>query len=267
MLSLGTGIASATTNIGMLSKPRFLKRLLNSFMRNLNGEDAWKRFYNSVPINTRHKYHRLNVQFTEPEPSLNDAIRIPELKASVPHKIQADPSESLAVLDAMISTMFYFELDGLPTVDDDGYTCSGYIFCRLDLPQPGLHRLYKQLVETSSWFLIQGNPIICVQCIPQSLPPFKRRIKFHVDASNDPIAFSIRGITSTPQLLSGFPTTLAKLIEEQHLDSPFGTIDHIVPEKPLPAIPQKRSGVSRHQKIQRTVKRARARPRGFDNSV
>ena len=54
------------------------------------------------------------------------------------------------------------------------------------------------------------------------------------------VAFSLGGITSSPKPLSGFPTTLTKLSEEQSLVKPFGTIDHKVSEKPLPAIPAKR---------------------------
>ncbi|KAF2022585.1 hypothetical protein EK21DRAFT_119604 [Setomelanomma holmii] len=142
----------------------------------------------------------------------------------------------------MLASMFYFELDALPILDGDNYLCFGYIRCRLDLPLEGLRFLYSQLLKTSSWFLIQGSPVQCVQSIPKGLPPFKRRVTFRAESMDEVVAFSIGGITSTSRPLSGFPTTLTKLIEDQGLVKPFGTLDHEVSEKPLPAIPAKRIG-------------------------
>jgi hypothetical protein len=50
------------------------------------------------------------------------------------------------------------------------------------------------------------------------------------------IAFSLGGIRP----ISGFPPRLRGLIEDQSLVRPFGTLDHVVPETPLPATPAKR---------------------------
>jgi hypothetical protein len=209
-------------------------------MRNLNGEDAWVRFYNSLDPRVRPRYHRLNVKFTGPEPSLDDAKQIPSLKAVALRKIDEDKITLTSVVDSMLASMFYFELDAIPILDGEDYLCLGYIHCRLDLPVKGLRYLYNQLLETSSWFLIQGSPIPCVQFIPKGLPPFKRRVNFRVESMDEVIAFSLGGITSTVRPLSGFPTSLRKLIEDQSLVKPFGTLDHVVSEKPLPATPAKR---------------------------
>jgi hypothetical protein len=238
-LSLGTGFAAESASLG-LTIPRFYKRLFNSFMRNLDSEDAWKRYYNSLDPKVRPRYHRLNVKFTGPEPSLDDANQIPCLKDVALRKIDEDNIAIKSVVDLMLASMFYFELDALPIRDGDNYLCLGYIRCRLDLPVEGLHYLYSQLRETSSWFLIQGSPIHCVQSIPKGPPPFKRRVNFRAESIDEVIAFSLGGITSTVRPLSGFPTSLRKLIEDQGLEKPFGTLDHVVSEKPLPAIPAKR---------------------------
>ena len=124
-------------------------------------------------------------------------------------------------------SMFYFELDALPILDGDNYHCLGYIRCRLDLPVEDLRYLYDQLLETSSWFLIQGSPIHCVQSIPKGPPPFKRRVNFRAESMDEVISFSLGGITSTTRPLSGFPTSLRKLVEDQSLVKPFGTLDHV----------------------------------------
>ena len=213
-------------------------------MRSLCGQAAYKRFYNSVPADARHRYHRLNIQFPGPEPALDDAAKIPELKECVANALHHEKSLLNSVIDSMISSMFYFELDVLPNLGHDGFACNGYIYCRLDLPSEGLRQLYIRLDETESLFLIQGNPVRCSQGIPPGMPPFKKRITFKVHSRDELIAFSVKGITSTLKLLSGFPTSLGKLIEDQRLDSPFGTIDHVVYGKPLPPIPAKRSSQS-----------------------
>ncbi|KAF2849419.1 FabD/lysophospholipase-like protein [Plenodomus tracheiphilus IPT5] len=243
-LSLGTGDSLPITDGGSWWKFRFPFRCFKSFMRSLHGEAAWRRFCNSLPLASRPRYHRLNIRFTGPEPSLDDATEIPQLKAIVSRTIETDKDTVTAVLDSMIASIFYFELDGLPDINSKGYSCSGFIFCRLDLPASGRRYLYNRLVETSSWFLIQGNPISCVQHVPKKFPPFKRRVTFHTDSLQESIAFSIRGITSTPKNLSGFPTCLAKLMTDQQFYCPFGTIDHTCGEKPLPAIPQKRDSLA-----------------------
>lgn len=257
-LSLGTGFAAEPASLGLVI-PRFYTRLFKSFMRNLNGEDAWIRFRNSLDPKTRPRYHRLNVKFTGPEPSLDDAKQIPSLKAAVIRQLEEDKATLTPVVDSMLASMFYFELDALPIPDGNGYLCLGYIHCRLDLPVGGLRYLYDRLLETSSWFLVQGSPIQCVQFIPKGPPPFKRRINFRVESMDEVIAFSLGGITTTTTLISGFPTRLEKLIEGQSLVRPFGTLDHVVSEKPLPATPVKRPSVIETSERVHDAKRPRVK--------
>ena len=73
------------------------------------------------------------------------------------------------------------------------------------------------------------------------------------------IAFSLGGITSTTTLISGFPTRLEKLIEDQSLVRPFGTLDHVVSEKPLPATPVKRPSIIETSERVHDAKRPRVK--------
>lgn len=255
VLSLGTGTtASATVSTDdAICKPKFYERLFASFMRSLDGEDAWERFLNNVPMKSRHRYHRLNIQFKGPELCLDNADRLPELKENVSSTLDHDRLTMLSVVDSVLASMFYFELDRLPVRDKSGFSCSGMIFCRLNLPADGLRELHLRLVETSSWFIIQGCPVVCSQGIPKGLPPFRKRVSFRVESRDELITFSLRGITSKSRQLSGFPTTLDHLIQEQQLDRPFGTIDHRFADKSLPITPIKRGGVSSNS--QRTKRR------------
>jgi hypothetical protein len=250
-LSLGTGTSSARS---ISVKSRFLRRCLKSWMNELDAQKSYDQFINSLPATSRPRYHRLNTQFHGPEPGLDDALKIPEMKESVTRTIELEEGKINDVHDAIIGSIFYFALDGPPVPEHRGIMCSGYIHCRADLPPNGLRYLYEWLQQTSSWFLIQGNPTECVGRIPKTLPPFKKRIAFCVESESELITMSIRGITSTSQTISGFPTTLRKLIENQDLDSVFGTIDHSTTEKLLPAIPRKRSRASLRGD-QRNVKR------------
>jgi hypothetical protein len=169
-------------------------------------------------------------------------LKIPEMKAAVSNTVGQDQDRMNAILDAIIASLFYFELDGLPEIRRGELYCSGHIYCRADLQADGLRYLYTKLQDTSSWFLIQGNPVKCIERMPRYLPPFKRKVSFRVKHDDELITISIRGITRTLISISGFPTTLRQLVTCQRLDGVFGTVDHMVKEKPLPAIPRKRSG-------------------------
>ena len=64
-------------------------------------------------------------------------------------------------------------------------------------------------------------------------------MQFIVDTLSESIAISIRGITSMPRLISGFPISLKDLIDSQQLYTLFGWADYLTLEKPLPSIPAK----------------------------
>ena len=109
----------------------------------------------------------------EPGPIAWKAIILPLdqeclMKKSVIRTIKFEEGRITAVVDAIIASMLYFELDGLPNLEAGKFQCSGYIYCRADLQADGLCYLYKRLQDTLSWFYIQGDPIKCVDYIPKS---------------------------------------------------------------------------------------------------
>ena len=61
-----------------------------------------------------------------------------------------------------------------------------------------------------------------------------------VNTLSESIIISIRGITSIPRLISGFPISLKDLINLQQLYAPFSWVDHLILKKPLPSILVKR---------------------------
>ena len=65
-------------------------------------------------------------------------------------------------------------------------------------------------------------------------------MQFIVNTLSKSIAISIRGITSIPRLISGFPISLKDLIDSQQFYTLFGWADHLILKKPLPFILAKR---------------------------
>jgi hypothetical protein len=65
-------------------------------------------------------------------------------------------------------------------------------------------------------------------------------VQFVVNTLSESITISIKGITSIPRLISGFPISLKDLINSQQLYAPFGRVDHLILKKPLPSILVKR---------------------------
>ena len=83
MLSLGTGTSSAYKyKVGVQSPvtDQCISYLVQAFTANLDGEREWKKFYNSVPMEARSRYHRLNVFFNGPEPNINNLSLLKDLK-------------------------------------------------------------------------------------------------------------------------------------------------------------------------------------------
>jgi len=244
VLSVGTGTVKPTpawTAIGPRSPVRdgFMRRLYDTFMRSLDGERAWKEVNNSLSATSRARYHRLNLQLKGAEPCIDDVSVMSPLKEQAESFIRSS-AEAQLVRDSLYASMFYFELDDVPRFDGDAYVCVGHIFCRLDLDRRGREALYGRLASTSSFFLVGGRPVPCVQTVPKCVPPFKRRIQFTVQALAEELYISIRGITTRPRTISGLPTSAEDLLRRQDLSAPFGRVDHACAQKTLPRIPSKR---------------------------
>ena len=243
-LSVGTGRSDSTLaafKVGPHSpvKDRFLSRLCRTFMRSLDGEKIWQDLVNSLPDQSRAKYHRLNLPIKGAEPLLDDLTAIEDLKARTVAFLHSS-QEITCVLDSIYASMFYFEFDGLPQWRGGSYACAGNIFCRLQLSHQGRKALYDQLLRTSSYFLVIGEPTPCVEKIPRSSPPFKKHIRFTLNSLSDTLGVTLRGITSQPRTISGLPKTAEEIINLQMIDAPFGRCDHLREEKELPQLPRKR---------------------------
>ena len=180
---------------------------MQAFTANLDGEREWKKFYNSVPMEARSRYHRLNVFFDGPEPNIDDLSSLKDLKQLAHNSITSSIQATL-VKDSIYASIFYFELDDVPHFVNGNFQCQGTIFCRLTLDHQGRENLYHTLIGASSFFLVSGRPVACVESIPKGVPPFRRRVYFTAESMDEEVCILIRGITSKLRMISGLPKTL-----------------------------------------------------------
>ncbi|CAI6338123.1 unnamed protein product [Periconia digitata] len=242
MLSLGTGASSTSKfQVGPHSpkKDRFIGRILQSMSRTLDGEVQWDLFISCVPTELRERYYRLNVYYPGSQPKLHEAAAIDQLKRQASDALIANLQLSLAK-DAMIASSFYFEIDEFSRLERGAYRCQGTIFCRLPLKIAGRKALYKTLEESSTVFLVDGQQIPWNTKMNHSLSPFLCPVNFVVSSLQDWFEISIRHITTKETRISGMPARVMDLILLQGLNAPFGSIETVEIERPLPATPLKR---------------------------
>ena len=208
-------------------------------MSSMDGEKAWSELINTISAESRERFHRLNLTLTYHEPSIDDVSMIDSLISQATQHIRAGVHLRV-IRDLMYAAMFYFELDCMPDYVDGRYICTGHIFCRLNLSRKGRETLYRQLLDTSSQFVIDGRPVPCVERMPSCIPPFMRKVRFTLPSMNDSVGITVRGVTLRQRTISGLPKTLKELAHAQVLDAPFGSTDHSRSVKMLPELPPKR---------------------------
>ena len=211
-------------------------------MRSLDGEKLWQEFFNGLEDGVKHRYHRLNLMIKGPEPALDDVTAIDELREQANTYVRTDHIIQ-PVFDSVIASLFFFEFEDIPVDTGSSYSCIGHIFCRLALPVAGRKLLYRKLHTSSSYFLVSGKPVVCVERVSSGIPLFRRRVTFQLESLDEQVAITLRGITSMPHTISGLPRIANDLIKLQGLDAPFGSADYSLVGKPLPQVPAKRKSM------------------------
>lgn len=232
VLSLGTGepgphnydmSADSHHNnqkFGMLPRMRDL-------MLEKTRDKTLRRAYKSTKLAFKflHRIHRLSTEFDGTEPRLDEAKRIPELKL----KVQEDPSLTRdidIVVQCMVASLFYFELDSLPEKREGKYSGTGYILCSIRRNDPAFQVLLHKLLSNSAEFLLDSNPI------PGSLQDtsyfdkngnFRKRIEFHTPGK---FTISLKQGSWNPCDISASPFSVNNLVRAQGLDAFFGRSDH-----------------------------------------
>lgn len=139
LLSIGTGYDPnqhiLSTNPGPRSKAgieghlrRLLKIAMDAIQDNLDCEKTWKNFITALGIQpedeeTKRKYQRLNPDFTDSLPKLDEVARMNELEEKTEIIFLQHPLIS-EIANTLIATLFYFEIAQV-TLKADRIECKG----------------------------------------------------------------------------------------------------------------------------------------------
>ncbi|KAF7910009.1 uncharacterized protein EAF01_003727 [Botrytis porri] len=233
LVSLGTGFIQITKeeaekNSRRISffNSRCVPRLFASFLNLFVGESRWRELCNTLSPQVRDRYHRLNVEFSESEPALDDTQVIPGLRQHVQWHVSAN-NEIKQCADNLLASLFYIELDVLPVFDRALFVCQGRILCRLSPSSNGLQVLAARLKERRARFhldfhrsvlAIDSDMVIDID----AGKPFSKSIIFRARSLADLLDIKIDGIVSRQRSISNCPYVIETLIKDQGLDCEFG---------------------------------------------
>jgi hypothetical protein len=226
LLSIGTGtkVENFKENLISPAKERSHTRVIAALNWNLDAEQAWKDVENFASDELRPRLHRINLPLDKDEPNIDDIAMI-DFLASETESFAANNSKVQSCMDSLLASAFYFRLTRV-CEQAEGYSCAGYILCRLHLSRTSRLALYQKMLDKSAYFLVEGRPIRCLTSMPQNASRFKRQVKFTVSDLDDRLFISLNGITTKPWYISGLPCSVRDLVEAQGLFASFGRLDH-----------------------------------------
>jgi hypothetical protein len=168
----------------------------------------------------RGEYFRFNVQFSGPEPRLDDPSKIPEMKL-LAREATLHSKELDRLAHCIIAELFVFELESVPRKENGRYSCIGYILCCHRAGTPAFAELLARLTRSSAKFLLRGRTL------PGSIRDrssnardgnFRKRVCFEVTSRQDLVSVHLREGKSEACSISGSPFSVDWLVEAQTLD-------------------------------------------------
>jgi hypothetical protein len=225
VLSLGTGKPAPAADAdewqpaGVLRRAfrgrGVLSRLFRLFWESMR-EEKIKRLVHGNP-----RYHRLDIEFEGAEPRLDDARRIPELRA----KALGDQSVSKEIdriARSTIASLFYFQLDFVPDRAGGKQVGSGHILCALRPSERAFPVLMKRLATAGLALDDQAVGSIADSTCFDRNGNFRKQVRFRV---SDQFRICVQ-LDSELYNISGSPFSITQLVAAQGLDSMFGEPDH-----------------------------------------
>ncbi|KAH6984112.1 hypothetical protein EDB80DRAFT_625131 [Ilyonectria destructans] len=233
LISLGTGISMESASREHVPgkrtgffKRHFLYRLFKAYMSLLSGKktmDDFDRSTKTSPLFER--CIRLDAVVLGPPAPLDDAGSVPRLKRSV-HQDRLLQGAICALAKRIVASLFYFELDAIPSQRGMQFRGSGCIRCLCRAPDEALSALMQKLVQSSAVFRVNGSRVpgtLSGASFWTSCGNFRKKIKF---TSGD-ATISITLQQGSPEYpISGSPFRLSELVEAQQLNAHFGRSDH-----------------------------------------
>lgn len=225
VLCLGTGYA--TDNAASNTQPTHdhlkassLKRLWWTLMGFLDGKIQFKdsgNLKNFFVINP----------IMSSLPKLDDITGLASLK----HTIRLQFQKELAhIARCLLISNFYFVLDQPPQYEAGFYRCRGSIRCRTNcravtkaLANLNISQL-QYITSTGVQIASKMEGDICSSC-----HRYRSEIGFNVRHLNEMITLSVRTESGQNYTMNEFPQTMKWFVQQQELNTPFGTSDHGTP--------------------------------------
>ena len=232
VISIGTGAPkdsaiSEKTSYRHVLLDGGIPRVWRAYMANsFDGERIFWEVVNTVSKDVRDNYIRLNVLLPEEGIGIDDTTGLKELEDCVESSLQLSRQAEQAMYALLVAT-FYFELDSSPSKSGPGLHCSGTIRCRL--PGQTIVLLLERLNPRRMAFVLgkkilgdyNGKQDLCHSC-----DRYRKHIQFYVGDLEQTIIVYLASPDRPPRRISAFPQTIRWFVDQQGLDSSFGTVYH-----------------------------------------
>ncbi|KAJ5291503.1 hypothetical protein N7478_000754 [Penicillium angulare] len=228
LVSVGTGYTrpeggDGNPLIGGILKDGAISRMIRAMMSSpaMDGEQAYLEALNYVPDHMRSDIYRLNLPLSGPLPRLDDVGKLTELGRSL---FEVPDTLVRAIL---VTGLFFFELDENPKAEEGSIRCQGSVLCASPQPRKAVERVCAEIPHAE--FRMQGKcslgsieeSHICSMC-----NYYRKVISFTVKSLDE--VFTLEVVNSSfQQKIGGFPTSVKRLLRQQHAGNYFGRADHL----------------------------------------
>ncbi|KAI9727191.1 MAG: hypothetical protein M1834_008499 [Cirrosporium novae-zelandiae] len=240
VVSVGTGfspqpISPKVPLIRGIFHDGFIPRLFRAWKwsPSMDGQISWNDHVNRLDEIMRNNHFRLNSALQGEEPGLDDVDRMEELRHSVTHYLFTH-DDLYAVVRALWATAFYFELDDLPLFSRGTYRCYGSILSR----SPDSHALINEMIRSfpAARFVTDDKitlGILNYQDGCETCGYFRKHVVFDIQHLDEDISIYLTLNNLFSRRISGFPHPISWFVQQQMLDTKFGTPDHQTIDLPL----------------------------------
>ncbi|KAK5093250.1 hypothetical protein LTS08_008949, partial [Lithohypha guttulata] len=221
VLSVGTGYQGSPAH--ELGRRRgfwfdsFMPRIIRAFLSSpcLHGQNSWISLLNRVDKAAQVDFFRLNLEFEEEEPALDDVAQVPWLcELTMNTTLNLTPYRN-----AIWASAFLFELIEQPLLSRGLYTCEGVIYCSFQDARPllqAIHRAYTGphiALDAKVLSRLGRDDDCCSGC-----GFFQSRVKFEVRHLDITVDLSIVFEKETRRHISSFPNTVQWFVDKQTRD-------------------------------------------------
>jgi hypothetical protein len=204
----------------------FIRRAFNAWMTSLEGERKWREMKSQLDDSIVENFRRLNVPLEETSAALDDVTKIDYYRNLVV-RCPGSARDAKDTAIRLISARFFFELDSIPSFDRSPFWCHGIIRCKG--PAHSLLAALQQLVPDPLEFATDSHslgPIRVDRDVCPSCERFFWPISLRCHDAAQSMQVYIKSGRYGKWRINSFPSTPARLVNRQQLDSPLAKADH-----------------------------------------